>query len=591
MWSLQTTVILTCVSFCITQTPVYVDTKVGRIMGFQEHITLDREQKSISKFLGIPFAESTGGQNRFRKPVPKAPFNGTFDASKDAVACYQQSEQMNAQYKSYGVSGFSEDCLTLNIYVPNELRANDLRPVMIWVYGGGFVQGASTAYKPEALALFGNVIVVTINYRIGMLGFLRDPNGVFPGNQGLWDQQLAFKWVHDHIDSFFGYKDEITIFGQSAGAGSVMLQALYPGNEGLFKRVIAESGSALAPWSIYKASIYDGYIREQGCDPTSKTLVTCLQSRTLISLQSNMTSIGPVVDGDLLVASPIEIMTGTSTKTARARNFFASLDIIIGCNDKEGAGYFFLYQYALNHSNLNFNISLDEFRNTVVPINIDQTFSKEDNDTKVALKKLLTFSYTDWNDPNNYVSLRQNAMDIPSDAIMFSPASITVQAHARLNVGKVYLYEFAVQTKTHYVPVSSWLKGSNHGDDLQFVFGLPLRENISMIGISDYNFSPEQKQVARAMMAMWSNFARSGNPNLPMDITKFTNTTWPAYDMTSQRYFRISDQMSPASIIEKFYPRRMALWSDLIPEIRRQHCPIKNQPDIFHFDPSTELVG
>jgi carboxylesterase type B len=460
MFSLQTAVILTYVSFCVTQTPVYVNTTVGNIMGFQEQISLDGEQKLIYKFLGIPFAESTGGRNRFRKPVPKAPFKETFNASREPAACYQQSEQFNALYRYYGVSGFSEDCLTLNIYVPHELQVSDLRPVMIWVYGGGFVQGASTAYKPEALAIFGNVIIVSINYRIGMLGFLRDPNGVFPGNQGLWDQHLAFKWVHDNIEAFFGRKEEITIFGQSAGAGSVMLQALYPGNEGLFKRVIAESGSAIAPWAINKASIYDGYIKDQGCDPTSKTLASCLQSRNLTSLQSDMTSIGPVVDGEFLVASPIEIMDGTSRKTARARDFFASLDILIGANDIDGSGYYYLYQAALNHSTLDFNITKDEFKDKVVPIIIDWNLFPADNNTKVALEKILTYAYTDWNDPDNYVSIRQNAINLPTDTIAFSPAFITVRAHARLNVGKAYLYEFAVQTRTHIVPVSSWMKGT-----------------------------------------------------------------------------------------------------------------------------------
>jgi carboxylesterase type B len=127
-----------------------------------------------------------------------------------------------------------------------------------------------------------------------------------------------------------------------------LLQALYPENEGLFKRVIVESGSAIAPGTIKKETIYDGYLKDQGCDPTSQTLATCLQSRTLMSIiQSDMTSIGRVVDGDFLVASPIEIMNGTSRKTARARDFFASLHILIGANDIDGCGYYFLYQDAL----------------------------------------------------------------------------------------------------------------------------------------------------------------------------------------------------------------------------------------------------
>lgn len=96
------------------------------------------------------------------------------------------------------VPGFSEDCLSLNSYVPHALKSNDLMPVMIWIHGGGFVQGAASNYPSEVLSSFGNVIVVTVNYRVAMFGFLQDTNGDFPGNQGLWDQHLAIKWVHDN---------------------------------------------------------------------------------------------------------------------------------------------------------------------------------------------------------------------------------------------------------------------------------------------------------------------------------------------------------------------------------------------------------
>ncbi|XP_053402698.1 uncharacterized protein LOC123550608 [Mercenaria mercenaria] len=582
--------ILACASLCATQTPVTVNTNVGSIMGFQQNITVDGEQKLISKFLGIPFAESTAGTNRFRKPVPKAPFQGTFDARNIPAACYQQSVQDMAMLKDvYGVSGFSEDCLTLNIYVPHELRSNDLLPVMVWIYGGGFIQGAASIYKPEALALFGNVIVVTINYRIGMFGFLRDSNGAFPGNQGLWDQHLAIKWVHDNIDGFFGYKDEITIFGQSAGGASVMLQAIYPGNNGLFKRVIAQSGTANSPWTLKEVSSFETYFSDQGCAPNSKTFVTCLQSKNPSSLQSNKTLFGPVIDGEFLVDSPNEIMHGNSAKTAKARDFFASLDIIIGVNNVDSAAYFAYFAALLGHSDLEFNISKNEFRDTIVPTIVNQNLFPKDNDTKLALEKLLTFFYTDWKDPDDYISIRTHILDMSND-LAFAPAAQTIDAHATIHTGKTYFYEFAVPVRTHLVPIPSWIKGSAHGDEIQFVLGFPLLSNTSMLGLSNINYTSEEKQAARVTMALWSNFAKSGNPNMPMDVTVFTNTVWPAYDMTSRRYFQISNQMSPASVIEGFYPRRMAFWSDLIPGIKREHRCQQKQPDIFHFDPSVDII-
>ncbi|KAL4225141.1 Carboxylesterase 5A [Mactra antiquata] len=255
-------------SLCIAvRTPVTVQTKVGSIKGYQENVNIDGKEKTISKFLGIPFAESTAGVNRFQKPVPKAKFANTFDAREVGYTCYQSTTKTaEAIENMYGLkTGFSDDCLSLNIYVPGDATTGSPKSVMIWIYGGAFITGASALYKATGLTLFGDVIVVTVNYRLGMFGFLRDSEDHFPGNQGLWDQQLAIKWVYDHIESFHGLKTNITIFGQSAGSASVLFQAMYPGNRGLFQRVIAESGTPFAKWAVVNESISDQYIADKGC--------------------------------------------------------------------------------------------------------------------------------------------------------------------------------------------------------------------------------------------------------------------------------------------------------------------------------------
>jgi len=143
---------------------IIVNTNVGRIQGIQKNITVDGQVKTSSWFYGVPFAETTAGNNRFQKPIPKAAFLETFEANQSPTACYQVSDGF---YGNYYHGNFSEDCLQLNIYVPHDLTDQHLLPVMIWIYGGGFTDGTASSYPGTGLSSFGNVVVVTINYRLG----------------------------------------------------------------------------------------------------------------------------------------------------------------------------------------------------------------------------------------------------------------------------------------------------------------------------------------------------------------------------------------------------------------------------------------
>ncbi|XP_015472384.1 bile salt-activated lipase-like [Parus major] len=155
----------------------------------------------------------------------------------------------------------SEDCLYLNIWVPQGRRQISTKlPVMVYIYGGAFLVGGSQGanfldnylYDGEEIAVRGNVIVVTINYRLGPLGFLSTGDENLPGNYGLKDQHMAIAWVKRNIKAFGGDPDNITIFGESAGAASVSLQTLSPKNKGLFKRAISQSGVGVCSWAIQR---------------------------------------------------------------------------------------------------------------------------------------------------------------------------------------------------------------------------------------------------------------------------------------------------------------------------------------------------
>ena len=170
----------------------------------------------------------------------------SINATYFGAICPQVAEDPNNPMQS-------EDCLFLNVYVPKAIDRQGLS-VMVWVFGGGFTTGYSHFYDGSRLTIEGDVIVVTFNYRVGLFGFLSLLHPSARGNWGLWDQKLAFQWVHDNILAFGGNRNSVTIFGQSSGGTSASYHSMIPSNRGLFQRVIAQSGSVSRIGLVQKKS-------------------------------------------------------------------------------------------------------------------------------------------------------------------------------------------------------------------------------------------------------------------------------------------------------------------------------------------------
>lgn len=236
---------------------VMVSTELGDIIGHTSSFNFI-EDHNITQFLGIPYAEPP---RRFERPEIKENFSEPFVANTSSPWCYQNPAWIR---NNFGVDAStldqSEDCLYLNIYIPGTGQIDTENPlaVLVWIYGGGFNQGTQDWYNAKALVALKNIILVTFNYRLSALGFLSIPekNGL-SGNYGLWDQQMAIEIVHRHIRTFGGDPLKVTIAGESAGASSVVYQALYEDNKGLFQRAIPQSDS-----------INNGFAYEN--DPTGK---------------------------------------------------------------------------------------------------------------------------------------------------------------------------------------------------------------------------------------------------------------------------------------------------------------------------------
>ena len=204
---------------------------------------------AVHAFLGIPFAEPPVGELRWKAPVPAAKWNGVRKATDFGPHCMQGRVYGDMNFRD---SGGSENCLTLNVWLPAKPASVKL-PVMVWIHGGGFVAGATSEARQDGthLAQHG-LVVVSMNYRLGVFGFLAHPELAkesgrnSAGNYGLLDQLAALDWVHDNIAAFGGDPNNVTIFGESAGSFSVSAQMASPLAKGLFHRAIGESGAAFS---------------------------------------------------------------------------------------------------------------------------------------------------------------------------------------------------------------------------------------------------------------------------------------------------------------------------------------------------------
>ena len=270
----------------------------------------------VAEFLGVPYAAPPIGELRWQPPQPHANWPGILDAARAGSACPQM------RFRHPGTQG-SEDCLYLNIYRPE--GAGRGLPVMVWIHGGTFIGGAGAWYPAKALVARGNLVVVTINYRLGPFGFLAnrsldagDPRR-HSGNYGLLDQQAALRWIRDNIEEFGGDPHRVTVAGQSAGAISIGLHLVSPAAAGLFTRAIIESGPFLGPLdrtrTLAEAEARgEIFAAKLGCDQTPE-VAACLRAKTtaqvLATIPANLLEAGdlpwaPIVDGDLIPTQPVD---------------------------------------------------------------------------------------------------------------------------------------------------------------------------------------------------------------------------------------------------------------------------------------------
>ncbi|XP_025115426.1 cholinesterase 2-like isoform X2 [Pomacea canaliculata] len=494
-----------------------VRTTLGPIRGLTKVVG----GRTVEVFWGIPFAKPPTGLRRFKHPEPPEPWNEVRDTVTKPNSCFQVIDTAFDQFEGVQMwnpnTNMSEDCLYLNVWVPKGFSSSP-RATMVWIFGGGFWAGTSTLdiYDGSKLAATENVIVVSLNYRVGSLGFLYTGNDDAPGNQGLMDQTMALKWVHDNVGFFGGSKDTVSIFGESAGAVSVGFHLLSPLSSGLFARAIMQSGSPLCSWAVQSRS--QAILRGEklgeilGCSTRdSRTMVECLKNRdaqNITDLMFNLTEhyfdvpLGPVVDNYFLPGHPKDLMANGQIKNT---------EVLIGVNKDEGL-YWLLYgqkpYFPLSNDGA---MTVAEFRDVVNALNF-----RGDNKTDSAI----IYEYYDNVLPSQRESLRDIADDISGDDLFKCAVVDFANEYAKNH--DVYLYSFE-----HQLSNLAWPKwtGVMHGYEIEAIFGLP----------QEYNYTREDESVASRMMAYWTRFSQLGDPNNDM-------ITWPKMTPQGLEYLRIAGE-------------------------------------------------
>ncbi len=473
---------------------IIVDTKLGKVRGYST--------RGVLKFKGIPYAAPPVGELRFSPPAPKEQWSGVLDATEYGPIAPQPPSVLLAMFG--GKRKLSEaDCLTLNIWKPAVKK--DKRPVMVWIHGGAFVTGSGADLDGARLALRGNVVIVSANYRLGALGFSYIPGKT--ANVGLLDQIAALKWVKDNIKAFGGDPNNVTIFGESAGSVSVCTLMAMPAAKDLFHRVIAQSGAChpmfyhnsrrkeASELLMSKLGIKDGDIEALRKVPVNKLIEADPTNEAIergSAFASNAPTLGPVIDGSTLPEHPLNII----------RNGYAKdIELLIGTNQDELKLW----------SALNPNASkVDESKMLKGMTNLMKGLGQKENKGKQMIKIYQQArGGKESADPQDIIDayLTDFAFRIPS--IRLAEVQCAHQSHT-------YMYLFTWKS-----PMLGGKVGSCHALELPFVFGLLGEKNIGIFPSK----SEETESISNKMMDSWTSFAQKGDPNhngIPV---------WPSYDI------------------------------------------------------------
>ena len=527
-------------------TPV-IETSVGGIQGVVRAYTVpvaakaspsDSSSYTVNEYRGIPYALSPTGERRWALPDPVTSLgSGIFKAKEFGTACPQNPRSGSPEGSS------NEDCLSINVTTPSDMKAGEKLPVFFWIHGGAFVGGSSNIYRLDKLAHDGRMIVVSSNYRLGALGFMANKSFAsdgYNGNYGLEDQRLAMKWVQDNISAFGGDKNNVTIAGESAGAGSVCMHIASPDQvvahsqvkvKTLFRSAITQSAGCLQtlPTVAQGEAKVGSSIQTALCpdskNPTNKDILACMRrqsTKDILAQQdiytsehsTDVTAISPVIGGNTV---PL------SFKDASRLDKLVNVPMIMGGTKDE------LVLYASY-----FWQDSQRAKNPVPPINAS------------TIKKWLGAFYVNPSPAGGIAAITKkypNLLSDDSNVVIKTYGEVLSDYNPQLGINNclyletsdsilrtksrsnpIYQFEFAdanapVCKVSIGEPCPSFNMGAVHSAELNYFF-----PNLSFTSkIDGPDLPPASQVLANQMVAYWSSFVHTGTPNqagLPQ---------WPTY--------------------------------------------------------------
>jgi para-nitrobenzyl esterase len=492
-----------------------VETASGRVRGV--------EREGALAFLGIPYAAPPLGALRFAPPTPPAAWAGERDASAFGPAAPQAPDALVTRLGLFPKGSQSEDCLSLNVWTPDP---GGRRAVMVWLHGGAFVGGSAGVplYDGARLAREGEVVVVTLNYRVGALGFL----ALGPGrtNLGLLDQVAALAWVQRHAAAFGGDPARVTVFGESAGAGCLCALLAMPRARGLFSRAIVQSGAPAGVLSLGEAGERAAkLLAKLGLGPSDAEGLAAVPLADLLDAQARTLAEGPfakgmlfmpVVDGDVLPQAPLDAVAAGAAR---------AVELVVGTTREE----MHLFQ-------------LDGIPDAALPHVLAAQLAGEAVNPVAAAERLVAGTRR---------LLAARGEDASAAAVFYAlqtelglrwPSIRLAEAQAARQA-RTWMYLF-----TWPSPMDGGALRACHALDLPFTFA-----TLDAPGMAAFAGSgPAAERLSATLRAAWTGFARDGDPSAP-------GLSWPRYDVRRRATLELG---ATCRVLDAPLDQERALWAE-----------------------------
>lgn len=493
-----------------------VHLKQGSLQGVYQ---TSRYGRKFAAFQGLPYAQPPVGDLRFKDPVPPKPWTGVWNASLPGAMCLQMRRLPPRFYNTTDPIVGDEDCLFLNIYTP-KLPTDTSSPnldVLFNIHSGAFMYGWGHEYGPEIL-MDRDIIWVTINYRLGALGFLETEDEIVPGNMGMKDQTMALQWVKDNIAKFGGNPNSITLTGTSAGGVSVHFHYMSPMSRGLFKGGIAQSGTTLLSWALMEEGLAKAKKLGEllGCNTeTTKVLVDCLRQRPShhivkqywnfqVWMYNPFSPFAPTIEkagpNPFLSKHPIDHLLEGDIENVPFITSVTTEDGLVPAGD-----------WITNESTVE---ELDRRFNEYIPCILDYNYTVAEEMKREVTERIRQHYFKD-----RPLSKKINEIiQMVTDRVYLLDAVRTAKLQATTIKSPTYFYLFGYRGKHSFTEVNAGTTkkyGASHLDDTAYTIEYAFKTDETQ----------EDKDMSNLLLGIWTSFAANGNPVPPGSGLKWEPVT------------------------------------------------------------------